>query len=85
MKMSELKSWVLGYNLKDSITNAATVLFATGSIIVVAVTNNVVPKEWEKYGQTAIGISGCLGLAVSGKRGDLQGGQIDQEPPAQKI
>jgi hypothetical protein len=84
MKMSELKAWILGYNLKDGITNAATVLFASGSIMVVAVTNNVAPKAWEKYGQTAIGISGCLGLAVSGKRGDLQGGQIDEQPPTPK-
>jgi hypothetical protein len=76
-----LPKWLVGYNLKDGITNAATALFASGSIIVVCTTNGVVPKEWEKYGQSAIGISGCLGLAVSGKRGDLQGGQTDGPPP----
>jgi hypothetical protein len=85
MKMSELKAWIFGYNLKDGITNLAAALFASGSIVVVCTTNNVMPKEWEKYGQSAIGASGVLGLVVSGKRGDLQGGQIDAEPPTPKI
>lgn len=70
-----IPKWLTGYNLKDGLTNAAAALFAIGSIVVVCTTNGVVPKDWEKYGQSAIGISGCLGLAVSGKRGDLQGGQ----------
>jgi hypothetical protein len=70
--------WLVGYNVKDSVTNLAAVLFAIGSIVAVCTSNNVMPKEWEKYGQSAIGISGCLGLAVSGKRGDLRGGQVDE-------
>jgi hypothetical protein len=70
--------WLVGYNVKDSVTNLAAILFAIGSIVTVCTSNNVMPKDWEKYGQSAIGISGCLGLAVSGKRGDLQGGQVDE-------
>lgn len=75
--MNQTPAW-LGYNLKDGITNAAAALFAAGSILIVCTTNNVAPKTWEKYGQSAIGISTCLGLLVSGKRGDLKGGQVDE-------
>ncbi len=85
MKPLQIKALILGYNLKDSITNAATVLFAIGSMVVVCTTSGTLPKDWEKHGQSAIGISGCLGLAVSGKRGDLQGGQVDEQPPTQEI
>jgi hypothetical protein len=70
--------WLVGYNRKDFVTNMAAMLFAGGSAVVVCTTNGVVPQAWEKYGQSAIGISGVIGLAVSGKRADLQGGQEDQ-------
>lgn len=75
MYLSDIKNWLLGYNLKDGITNAATVMFITGSIITACTTNNIWPKSLEKYGQTAIAISISLGLIVSGKSGNLQRGQ----------
>jgi hypothetical protein len=78
-------SILTGFNLKDSISNLAGVLILLGSILSVGTRTKIISADYQKQSDALIGIGGVLVAYVTGKRGDLKAGQIDEAYVATNI
>jgi urea transporter len=69
-----------GYNLKDSLTNLASVIALVGSCLLVGTASGWIDTKYEKTGQGMLGLSAVFTAYAAGKRGDLRAGQ-EEKPP----
>jgi hypothetical protein len=78
MQLSTLKQLIVGFNLKDRITNLASLVGFIGTLTLVGTNTGNIPIKYERIAQGMIGASVVTANYLSGKRGDLRGGQVDQ-------
>jgi hypothetical protein len=78
MQISTLKQLIVGFNLKDRVTNLAGLVGFVGTLMLVGTSTGNIPFKYEKTAQGLIGGSLVVANYVSGKRGDLRAGQVDQ-------
>jgi hypothetical protein len=72
---------LVGFNLKDSISNIGAASSLIGSLMIVGVETGNIPAKYEKQAQGLLGVGVVVVGYTTGKRGDLRAGQVDQVAP----
>ena len=84
--MKFLEQAITGFNLKDTISNIGGMMVLFGSIATIEIQAGAISPDHQRQAQGAIGIGTLLVAYVTGKKGDLKGGQVDEilppSPPA---
>lgn len=79
--MKFLERAITGFNLKDTISNIGGILVLFGSIATIEIQAGAINIDYQRQAQGAIGIGTLLVAYVTGKKGDLKGGQVDEILP----
>ena len=79
--MKFLERAITGFNLKDTISNIGGMMVLFGSIATIQIQAGAIGPEHQRQAQGAIGIGTLLVAYVTGKKGDLKGGQVDEILP----
>jgi len=80
--MKFLERSLIGFNLKDTVSNVGGLMVLFGSIATIQIQAGVLPIKYQSQAQGVIGVGTLLIAYVTGKKGDLKGGQVDKIPPA---